>query len=93
MRCPKCSPAGTAHSVQLTQEVPAAIGAARVFWDEQDREHVHDARWAVRYCECSHGHAFSVGGEAVPCPVADCDFAARRQPQIDRDFAVIQQRG
>lgn len=87
MRCQKCVAVKARHGVVEEDRSNVGGGKPQRYWDEQDREHVHDPRWDLVYYRCSIGHTFSQPSAPIPCPVPTCEFAKRMQQSIEAEMA------
>lgn len=72
MRCSVCVQDGEPSTVFLVKRLPQSgpISPNAIFWDEQDRYHVHDSRPYIAQYRCDEGHRWRVE-TLEPCPSCD----------------------
>jgi hypothetical protein len=83
MRCALCVKANKRHKVLEEDRLVDRQAKPQRYFDEDDREHLHDPGSDLVYFRCSEGHAFTEATPAKPCPAEGCGFAERHQKTID----------
>lgn len=79
MRCPLCVTAGAAHSMHVDNGRPPSPMRAEEFWDEKDKQHIHDPNRYVMHLHCSNRHNFVIT-HLARCPVHACEW--NKQPEV-----------
>jgi hypothetical protein len=80
MRCPECLKTKTPHRFEQ-KEVSKIAGqdvSCEHFWDDADRQHIHDHFVRTFVWSCSNHHHYRVV-TMTACPVKDCDWNQKEE--------------
>lgn len=89
MRCAKCESIKAKHTViEEDRQAGAPMAAVHRFWDEDNREHVHDGRYQIIFYRCSNSHSFSKPDPLASCDVPGCRWPGKLQDEINAKHAA-----
>lgn len=83
MRCPICKAEGREHRLSEKKVSPTILNresTVDIFYDEQDRKHIHDRETRTFVYICSNGHYFR-HDMMSRCPQMGCDWNGKPEVQ------------
>ena len=90
MRCPICKAEGREHRLSEKKVSPSILRATgvEIFYDEQDRKHIHDCELRTFVYTCSNGHHFR-HDMMSRCTIRDCDW--NDKPEVQNSQKTLEE--